>query len=64
VVDPLTYPLILEKLMANSGSLSLEDRFGLAKKAFEHTADYDRTIADYLAAKLINEVKSCYKSEV
>jgi len=62
VVDPLTYPLILEKLKANDGSLTLEDRFKLAQKAFEHTAVYDRTIADYLAAKSINEVKSCYKS--
>ena len=62
VVDPLTYPLILEKLKANDGSLTLEDRFKLAQKAFEHTAVYDRTIADYLASKSINEVKSCYKS--
>ncbi|MCK5695996.1 MAG: hypothetical protein KAH62_05275 [Desulfobacula sp.] len=63
VVDSSTYPSILEKLKANNGSLSLEDRFGLAKKSFEHTAAYDRTIADYLAAKSINDVKSCYKPE-
>ncbi|WP_299978980.1 hypothetical protein [Desulfobacula sp.] len=62
VVDPSTYPSILEKLKANDGSLSLEDRFGLAQKAFEHTAVYDRTISRYLAAKSINDVKSCYKS--
>ena len=62
VVDPSTYPLILEKLKANDGALSLEDRFGLAQKAFEHTAVYDRTISRYLAAKSINDVKSCYKS--
>ncbi|MCD4722579.1 MAG: hypothetical protein K8S13_22385 [Desulfobacula sp.] len=63
VVDPLTYPSILEKLKANNGFLSLEDRFRLARKAFEHTAVYDRTIASYLAAKSINKVKSCYKPE-
>ncbi|MBC2703748.1 hypothetical protein [Desulfobacula sp.] len=62
VVDPSTYPLILEKLKANNGSLSFEDRFGLAQKAFEHTAVYDKTIAGYLAEKSINDVKSCYKS--
>lgn len=62
VVDPSTYPLILEKLKANNGALSLEDRFDLSQKAFGHTALYDKTIAGYLAAKLINDVKSCYKS--
>jgi phosphoribosylaminoimidazolecarboxamide formyltransferase/IMP cyclohydrolase len=61
VVDPLTYPSLLEKLKANNGSLSLEDRFGLAQQAFEHTAVYDRTISRYLAEKSMNEVKSCYK---
>lgn len=62
VVDPASYPFILEKLTVNNGCLSLEDRFSLARKAFEHTAVYDRTIADYLAEKSMNDVKSCYKS--
>ncbi|SDU05236.1 hypothetical protein [Desulfobacula phenolica] len=62
VVDPATYPAILENLKVNNGALSLEDRFGLAQKAFEHTAIYDRTIADYLAARSINDIKSCYTS--
>ena len=62
VVEPSSYPLILAKLRANNGTISLEDRFELAQKAFEHTAIYDRTIADYLAAKSINDIKSCYKS--
>jgi phosphoribosylaminoimidazolecarboxamide formyltransferase/IMP cyclohydrolase len=62
VVDPATYPAILKKLTASKGFLSLEDRFELARKAFEHTAVYDRTITDYLAATPINDVTSCYKS--
>ena len=62
VVDPLSYPEILKKLKDNNVSLSLEDRFDLAKKAFEHTAMYDKNIADYLSAKSSNEVKSCYHS--
>jgi len=62
MVDPSTYPEILEKLKAGNGFLSLEDRFELARKAFEHTAVYDKTIFDYLSIKPINEVKSCYKS--
>ncbi|MDA3787721.1 MAG: hypothetical protein PF503_04435 [Desulfobacula sp.] len=62
VVEPSSYPLILAKLKASKGSLSLEDRFGLAQKAFEHTAIYDRTISRYLAAKSVNDIKSSYKS--
>ncbi len=62
VVDPSSYPSILEKLSANNGALSLEDRFGLAQKAFDHTAVYDRTIAGYLANQAAADVKSCYKT--
>jgi phosphoribosylaminoimidazolecarboxamide formyltransferase / IMP cyclohydrolase len=62
VVEPSSYPVILERLKAHNGALSLDDRYGLAKKAFEHTAVYDRTIADYLGGKSVNDVKSCYKS--
>ena len=60
VVDPLSYPQNLEKLQNNKGSLSIDDRFDLAKKAFEHTAMYDNNIAQYLGAKTSNHVQSCY----
>ncbi len=62
VVNPSSYPAILEKLKANNGALNIEDRFELAQKAFEHTAVYDRTIADYLASKTGNDVKLSYNS--
>jgi phosphoribosylaminoimidazolecarboxamide formyltransferase/IMP cyclohydrolase len=62
VVDPSSYPVILETLSAHDGALSLEDRFGLAQKAFDHTAVYDRTIADYLGNQAVKDVKSCYGS--
>jgi len=62
VVDPLSYPAILQKIEASSGSLSLEDRFELAQKAFEHTALYDKNIAQYLGARSANEVKEYYQS--
>ncbi len=62
VVDPGSYSEILEKLKVNNGSLSLEDRFSLSQKAFAHTALYDKNIADYLGARSVNEVQSCYKS--
>lgn len=62
VVDPLTYSFIIEQLKANNGSLSLEDRFKLSRKAFKHTAKYDRTIADFLDQSAFKNVASCYKS--
>lgn len=60
VVDPLDYEKIISEMKANDGKTSLELRFNLAQKAFAHTAGYDRTIAEYLEAKSINDVKSCY----
>jgi phosphoribosylaminoimidazolecarboxamide formyltransferase/IMP cyclohydrolase len=60
VVDPDDYDHILSKLQANNGCLSLDLRFKLAQKAFEHTAVYDRTIADFLKAKVASDAKSCY----
>jgi phosphoribosylaminoimidazolecarboxamide formyltransferase/IMP cyclohydrolase len=62
VVDPSTYPTLLKNLEDNNGFIGLEERFELAKKAFEHTAVYDRTIADYLGAKFSAEVKLSYQS--
>jgi len=32
----------------------------LAKKAFEHTANYDRTISDYLKTLSFDKVKDCF----
>ncbi len=62
VVDPIDYDTILSEMKANSGTTSLHLRYRLAKKAFEHTAVYDRTIADFLAGKTYDEVKGCYKA--
>ncbi len=60
VVDPSVYAEILEKLRANQGALALADRFELACHAFEHTASYDRAIADYLAECSATELQSSY----
>jgi phosphoribosylaminoimidazolecarboxamide formyltransferase / IMP cyclohydrolase len=60
VVDPGDYGMIISELSADNSALSLNLRFRLAQKAFEHTAAYDRTIADYLGAKAFAEVASCY----
>ena len=60
VVNPADYALVLDELAANNGRTSLDTRFALAKKAFEHTAAYDRAIADYLQTRAIGDVKKCY----
>ncbi len=63
VVDPADYGQILTVLKANQGSTNLDLRFQLARKAFDHTAVYDRTIADFLVSKEIDDVKNCYELE-
>ncbi|MBC2715769.1 MAG: hypothetical protein HF978_10715 [Desulfobacteraceae bacterium] len=60
VVDPKNYDTILAELALNEGMTTLETRFRLAQKAFSHTADYDRAIADYLGSRSISDVRSCY----
>ena len=61
VVDPSDYELIISELTTNNGSLPLYLRYRLAQKAFDHTAKYDRTIADFLSARPFADVESCYK---
>jgi phosphoribosylaminoimidazolecarboxamide formyltransferase/IMP cyclohydrolase len=61
VVDPADYETIVAELKANSGALPLELRYRLARKAFDHTAVYDRTIADFLGTQAFANVKSCYQ---
>ena len=60
VVDPGDYESIISDLKKNSGAISLDLRFQLAQKAFDHTAVYDRTIADFLASKSSADVSGCY----
>jgi phosphoribosylaminoimidazolecarboxamide formyltransferase/IMP cyclohydrolase len=61
VVDPGDYARIISEMKANSGKTSLELRYELAKKAFEHTAVYDRHIADFLAGKTWTDAQTCYQ---
>ena len=50
VTDPADYQPLLDEMQANGGAVKLETRFGLAKKAFVHTARYDSAIANWLTA--------------
>lgn len=51
VVNPARYADILSQL-EEKGDISPEYRMGLAKEAFNHTAEYDACIAKYLAGQL------------
>lgn len=61
VVNPSDYASILSEMKANNGSISLKLRYDLAQKAFDHTAVYDRTIAEYLASHTFEDVENCYR---
>ncbi|KNC05384.1 bifunctional phosphoribosylaminoimidazolecarboxamide formyltransferase/IMP cyclohydrolase [Pantoea sp. BIGb0393] len=50
VVKSSDYEAIIAELDANENSLTLETRFDLAIKAFEHTAAYDSMIANYFGS--------------
>ena len=50
VVDAVDYPRVLAEMQTDGGGLSQATRFALAVKVFEHTAQYDGAIANYLGA--------------
>jgi len=60
VTDPADYADLAGELWAQSGRLTLERRAALARKAFAHTADYDRAIAEYLASASDTAIRDCY----
>src|SRR5699024_12794727 len=49
-VDPADYDQVLADMRANDGAVSAALRQQLAAKGFDHSAAYDRAIADYFAA--------------
>ena len=49
VVDPQDYSLVLNELYSQA-TLSFHTRKTLATKAFQHTTEYDKVIADYLTS--------------
>jgi phosphoribosylaminoimidazolecarboxamide formyltransferase/IMP cyclohydrolase len=60
VTDPADYGALLQELREQSGSLGLETRFRLMRKAFAHTAGYDTAIAAYFAGVAADKVRSTY----
>ncbi len=52
VVNPDDYALLIAELAQHKGCVSLELRFDLAVKTFEHTAAYDAAVANYLGGRV------------
>ena len=60
VTDPLDYGAIAGELEAQGGTLGLDTRFRLMKKAFAHTAEYDTAIAKFFTSRTWEEVNATY----
>lgn len=52
VVNSADYPDVIAEMDIHNGSLTLETRFHLAIKAFEHIAAYDSRIANYFGSQV------------
>jgi len=61
VTDPRDYRKIVTEMKRSRGSVSLSLRFKLAKKAFAHTASYDKAIAAYLKKCELETIQKCYQ---
>ena len=60
VTDPLDYGNIANELEAHGGTIGLDTRFRLMKKAFAHTAAYDTAISQFFASRTWDEVNRTY----
>jgi phosphoribosylaminoimidazolecarboxamide formyltransferase/IMP cyclohydrolase len=64
VTDPADYADVLAEMQTNGNSVSDATRFGLAKKAFSHTAAYDGMISNYLTATDADGNKTAYPTQI
>ena len=60
VTDPADYAAIADELAGNSGTLGLDTRFKLMRKAFAHTAQYDAAISSFFASRDYPEIERTY----
>ena len=60
VTDPADYAGLIAELAANNGTIGLETRFNLMRKAFAHTASYDTAIAAYFGSQTPCAIKGAY----
>ena len=52
VVNPEDYARVIKEMQASNGAVSAATRFDLAVAIFEHTAQYDGAIANYLGSRV------------
>ena len=60
VTDPLDYASLANELAEHDGTLGLDTRFKLMKKAFTHTAQYDTAISAFFTTRTWDEVNGTY----
>ncbi len=60
VTDPLDYASLATELADHNGTIGLDTRFKLMKKAFAHTAEYDTAIAKFFTTRTWQEVDQTY----
>lgn len=58
IVNAADYDAVLSEMNEHQGGISHATRFDLAVKAFEHTAQYDGAIANYLGCRLGDETSN------
>lgn len=60
VTEPADYGKVINELASTGGKISLDLRWYLAQRAFQHTAAYDTAIASYMKTKTIEDVRKIY----
>jgi len=61
ITDPENYPLLIEELRANGGSISLSTRINLAKKASTMITDYLKSVDRVIQNINIQQLKDGYE---
>ena len=64
VTDPLDYGSLATELADQGGTIGLDTRFKLMKKAFAHTAAYDAAIASFFTSSTWEDVRATYHDAV
>jgi phosphoribosylaminoimidazolecarboxamide formyltransferase/IMP cyclohydrolase len=62
VTDPLDYSALVQELSSHEGTLGLDTRFRLMKKAFAHTAGYDAAISSFFSTRTWEAVEATYNA--
>ncbi len=62
VTDPDDYAAVSSELRCNQGTLGIETRLFLMRKAFAHTAAYDLAIAGYFAGVEQDTMRAVYRT--